>query len=229
LDQNFGLLNKTQKDYLGDVHTSSKHLLSLINDILDLSKIEAGKMEASLTQIGLKSILESALVMVKEKALKHHLHLSLKTNGLPDHIQADERKLKQIMYNLLSNAVKFTPEGGKIQVQGHLTDGLVGQDFKPTDGLEAPITGNTSEKTYQPKWIEIAVSDTGIGIEPQDQERIFQPFNQVDSSAGRRYQGTGLGLPLTKRFVELHGGKIWVESDGLGKGTTFRFVLPTSC
>jgi two-component system, sensor histidine kinase and response regulator len=231
LDQNFGPLNDTQKDYLADVHTSSKHLLSLINDILDLSKIETGKMEANFTQVDLKTIIETSLIMVKEKALKHNLHLSLKTNGLPDSMQADERKMKQIMYNLLSNAVKFTPEGGKIQIYGHVIDhpvrpGTLSGDLEPTMVLEDSVTDNGSEKRYQPKWIEIAVSDTGIGLDPQDQERIFKPFSQVDSSAGRRYQGTGLGLSLTKRFVELHGGQIWVESDGRGKGATFLFVLP---
>jgi signal transduction histidine kinase len=232
LDQNFGPLNDTQKDYLADVHTSSKHLLSLINEILDLSKLEAGKMEANFTQVDLKTILETSLIMVKEKALKHNLHLSLKTNGLPDSMQADERKLKQIMYNLLSNAVKFTPEGGKIEVYGHMIDRLVhpgprSADFENTMVPKDSFAGDGPDKTHQSKWIEIAVSDTGIGLDPHDQERIFKPFSQVDSSAGRRYQGTGLGLSLTKRLVELHGGEIWVESDGRGKGTTFRFVLPT--
>jgi signal transduction histidine kinase len=230
-DKKIGELNKVQEEYLGDVLESSKHLLSLINDILDLSKIEAGKMELDISQVDLHGLLNNSLKLVKEKAMAHGIRLSADLAKIQEVIQADERKLKQIMYNLLSNAVKFTPEGGKIQIYGHVIDRLVRPgkrypNFEPTGGFENGTADNGAKGTAPSKWIEIAVSDTGIGLEPQDQEHIFKPFIQVDSSAGRRYQGTGLGLSLTKCFVELHGGQIWVESDGRGKGATFSFVLP---
>ena len=213
LDKNFGELNEAQEEYLGDVHHSSKHLLSLISDILDLSKVEAGKLELEPSDVNLKMLLENSLVMVKEKAFKHGIQLLLDTDGIPDNIMADERKLKQIMYNLLSNAVKFTPDGGKIQVSA---DRLLDSDMK-TRGLPEEQQGD---------WVEVSVCDTGIGLKKENLERIFNAFEQVESSASKRFQGTGLGLSLTKRLVELHGGKISAESQGEGKGSTFRFVIP---
>jgi signal transduction histidine kinase len=212
LDENFGKLNQVQTEYLSDVHSSASHLLSLINDILDLSKIEAGKYELEPSSVNLKDLLENSLTMVKEKALKHGIMLSKHFRDLPDSITADERKLKQIMYNLLSNAVKFTPDGGSVSVKALSSDdshGDIGNKHKaPTDG------------------IVIRVSDTGIGLKSDDLKRIFNSFEQVENSASRNFQGTGLGLSLTKKLVELHGGKIWVESGGVGKGTTFSFTIP---
>ena len=213
LDKNFGELNEAQEEYLGDVHHSSKHLLSLISDILDLSKVEAGKLELEPSDVNLKMLLENSLVMVKEKAFKHGIQLLLDTDGIPETIMADERKLKQITYNLLSNAVKFTPDGGKVQVSA---DRLLDSDMK-TRGLPEEQEGD---------WVEVSVRDTGIGLKKEDLHRIFNAFEQVESSASRRFQGTGLGLSLTKRLVELHGGKISAESQGEGKGSTFRFVIP---
>jgi signal transduction histidine kinase len=204
VDKKCGDLNETQTEYLKDVLQSSSHLLSLINDILDLSKVEAGKMELSLGEVHLENLLSSSLLMVKEKAQKHRIQLSRDLNGCPEKIQADERKLKQILYNLLSNAVKFTPEGGSVRVG-------VCRVNEISSG----------------KGVEFSVTDTGIGIKPEDQERIFAPFEQVENSSSRRYQGTGLGLSLTKRLVDLHGGQIWVESEGEGKGTKFSFIIPT--
>ncbi|MBT8358381.1 MAG: hypothetical protein KJO61_11485, partial [Deltaproteobacteria bacterium] len=213
LDENFGKLNQIQAEYLSDVHASGSHLLSLINDILDLSKIEAGKIELELTSVNLKELLEKSLTMVKEKALKHGITLSKQFRDLPDTINADERKLKQIMYNLLSNAVKFTPDGGRISVRAlsyhDSPDDLDNKHKTTTDG------------------IEISVTDTGIGLNPLDLIRIFDSFEQVENSASRNFQGTGLGLSLTKKLVELHGGQIWAQSEGEGKGATFSFCIPS--
>jgi signal transduction histidine kinase len=221
-----GDLNAEQEEYLNDVLQSSRHLLSLINDILDLSKVEAGRLELQVNEIGLRELLEGSLAMVKEKALKHRVRLLTDTDGFPEVIQADERKLKQILYNLLSNAMKFTPEGGSVTLSSRylsFCDGQwitrQGQAFRLFSDREAPRMDGKG-------LIEIAVQDTGIGIKKEDLERIFRAFEQGDNSASRRYQGTGLGLSLTKRLVELHGGRIWAESEGEGKGSTFRFVIP---
>ncbi len=199
-EQYFGELNEKQAEYVKDILESSKHLLSLINDILDLSKVEAGRTELQLSRVSIKDLLESSLIMIKEKALKHNISLDLHIpQGLSDfELRADERKLKQIMFNLLSNAAKFTPDGGAIAVEARKKGG----------GLI------------------ISVSDTGIGIASEDQERIFEEFYQASGGILDKTPGTGLGLALAKKFVELHGGRIWVESDGIGKGSRFSFMLP---
>ncbi|MBM3299870.1 MAG: response regulator, partial [Deltaproteobacteria bacterium] len=200
LEEAAGPLNEDQSSYVSDVLDGGRHLLDLINSILDLAKVEAGKMELQLSRVSIADLLENGLVMIKERAIRHRLKLDLliedEIRGLE--IQADEVKLKQIVFNLLSNAAKFTHDGGAIQVQ-------------------AEKIGET---------IQVSVSDTGVGLEREDRERIFTMFEQVDSSYSRRQQGTGLGLALTRRLVELHGGRIWVESEGRGKGSSFRFVIP---
>ena len=203
-DRYFGELNEKQADYIQDILGSGKHLLSLISDILDLSKIEAGKVEFEPSKVNIKDLLDNSLVMIKEKAHKHRIGLDIK---IPEEmsdleIQADERKLKQIMFNLLSNAVKFTPDGGKISMTAQST--IINQQSS----------------------IQISVADTGIGISPEDHEKIFDEFYQVKGDMKDKTPGTGLGLPLTKRLVEMHGGRIWVESEGEGKGSTFSFVIP---
>ena len=152
--------------------------------------------------------------MIKEKALNHGIKIATEFNGLPEYIQTDERKLKQILYNLLSNAVKFTPDNGHIL----LTAKRVSNTDKQFHALSA--SGNN--------YIQISVQDSGIGIKKEDLDRILQPFEQVDNTASRRFQGTGLGLSLTKNLVELHQGKIWAESEGEGKGATFSFCIPVS-
>jgi signal transduction histidine kinase len=231
LDKRCGELNQLQEEYLGDVHQSSEHLLSLINDILDLSKVEAGKLELEISDIDVRQILKNSLVMVKEKAMKHRVGLLTHMDSIPLTIRADERKLKQIIYNLLSNAVKFTPDGGEISLKARTVDCAVRPAARWNDpgylkiiqeGPEASDFGTMKRS----KCIEISVADNGIGIKPQDRERIFKPFEQADGSASRKYQGTGLGLSLTKKLVELHGGRIWVVSEGEGKGTVFSFVIP---
>ena len=211
IDKNFGELNATQEEYLNDVHNSSQHLLALINDILDLSKIEADKVMLALTPVALRPLLENSLVLIKEKAMQHQITLSTDINGVPDHITADSRRLKQILYNLLSNAIKFTPDGGEIVLAASVCNTA---SVNPAD---------TSTSTAM---LEIRVTDTGIGIPAEHIERIFDPFEQIDSSADRIYDGTGLGLSLTRRLVELHGGRIWAESPGLQKGSTFTITLP---
>jgi PAS domain S-box-containing protein len=196
----FGDLNEKQMEYVTDVLESGQLLLSLINDILDLSKIEAGKMELELSKGKIKELVEGSLVMIKEKALVHGISLDFHTTenleGLE--IKADMRKLKQVMFNLLSNAAKFTPDGGTIKVEAKM-------------GAKELI---------------VSVSDTGIGIAPDEQEKIFEEFYQSGSTIVDKTPGTGLGLSLTRRMVEMHGGRIWVESEGLNKGSRFTFTVP---
>jgi signal transduction histidine kinase len=224
VDKHFGDLNAEQEEYLTDVLHSSHHLLSLINDILDLSKVEAGKMELKRKEVELRTILEHSLIMIKEKALKHGIQLSTRIDGIPDFIQADERKLKQIIYNLLSNAVKFTPDGGKICLSADL---VISRSLPRGIVSALGASGDHGQKDGgEPKFVQISVLDTGIGLKKEDMERIFAPFEQVEGPSNRKHQGTGLGLSLTRSFVELHDGTIWAESEGEGKGSAFRFVIP---
>lgn len=204
VDKTFGELNDRQEKYVGNVLNSGRHLLQLINDILDLSKIEAGRMELELVSLSVAGTIGDVATIVKSLAAKKHITLGVEIDpGLPLAV-ADESKFKQILYNLLSNAIKFTPDGGLVTVSARLVK------TEPGRGL-----------------VRIAIADTGIGIKPADQSRIFGEFEQVDSSYGRQQQGTGLGLALTQRFVELHRGRIWVESEGIeGEGSTFIFELP---
>jgi signal transduction histidine kinase len=222
VDRQCGDLNKVQEEYLKDVLLSSRDLQSLINDILDFSKLEAGKLDLEVGDIHLRRLLEGSLDKVKEKALKHRIRLFTEMNGIPEVIQGDERKLKQILYNLLSNAVKFTPDGGVVTLAACR---LFFQDaqWRSEDGRVEPIPLVPSAAG---EWVKFSVRDTGIGLKAEDLERVFAPFEQADNSVSRKYQGTGLGLSLTKRLVELHGGKIWAESQGLGMGSVFQYLLP---
>ena len=193
----FGEVNEKQAEYLQDILSSGRHLLSLINDILDLSKVEAGRLELELGRFHLPTALDNALTLVRERATRHGITLTQTVDERVGDIVADERKVKQILLNLLSNAVKFTPEGGRVGLTATAADGV----------------------------ITIAVSDTGIGIAPEDQAAIFEEFRQVGRDDARKQEGTGLGLTLAKKFVELHGGRIWVQSQ-VGQGSTFSFTLP---
>jgi CheY-like chemotaxis protein len=208
-DQTFGELNSKQLKYSHNILNSGRHLLQLINDILDLSKVEAGRLEVARTAFPPAKALREVQTIVKALAHKKTIALDFQVaDDLPP-LLADEGKFKQIMYNLLSNAIKFTPDRGRVTVTASLIHTPAVAPAQPAESLK------------------ISVSDTGIGIQPQDHERIFIEFEQVDSSYGRQQQGTGLGLALTKRLIELHGGKIWVESEGIeSKGSTFTFVLP---
>ena len=192
----FGELNEKQEEYLKDIYASGTHLLSLINDILDLSKIEAGRMELELTDFHLPTAIDNALMLVRERAGRRSITLQTSVDERLGQIQADERKIRQVVLNLLSNAIKFTPEGGRIDVGAVLKDGTV----------------------------EISVSDTGIGIAPDDQEAVFEEFRQV-GTADKKAEGTGLGLTLCRKFIELHGGRIWVKSQ-VGASSAFTFTIP---
>jgi signal transduction histidine kinase len=192
----FGEINEKQAEYIGDILQSGQHLLSLINDILDLSKIEAGRMELELSDIDLPSTIENTLILVRERALRRGIALALAVDERLGKIRADERKVKQVLLNLLSNALKFTPEGGKIEVRAAVNNGMA----------------------------QIAVADTGDGIAPEEQEAVFEEFRQVGTPS-KKVEGTGLGLAISRKFIELHGGKIWVDSQ-VGKGSTFAFTLP---
>ena len=193
----FGELNEKQAEYTEDILSSGRHLLSLINEILDLSKVEAGRMELEVATFDLPLAIDNARTFVRERATKHGINLDVTIDERLGEFVGDERKIKQILLNLLSNAVKFTPEGGRI-------------------GINARQANDS---------VEISVSDTGIGISPEDQAKVFEEFRQVGGDYAHKREGTGLGLTLAKKFVELHGGKIWVDSE-VGKGSTFSFTLP---
>ena len=197
LDRMFGELTPKQEEYLQDILTSGRHLLSLINDILDLAKIEAGRMELEVTDFHLPQAIDNAITLIRERAARRAIALEVEVDPRLGDIKGDERKVKQVLLNLLSNAVKFTREGGRVSVHAGLADGFA----------------------------EISVIDTGVGIAPEDHEAVFEEFRQVGSDYAKKHEGTGLGLTLSRRFVELHGGKIWVKSQ-LNQGATFTFTLP---
>ncbi len=198
-EQMFGELNPKQLEYMDDIRTSGRHLLALINDILDLSKVEAGRMELVLSQFSLHEVIESGLTMVRERAAREGIEVTVDLQLDDSVIEADERKIKQVLFNLLSNAVKFTPPGGHVTVKARV----------------------------DAENVSISVRDSGVGIAKQDQARIFEAFQQVERGPNRAQEGTGLGLGLARRFVELHGGTISVESE-LGQGSTFTVRLPAS-
>jgi signal transduction histidine kinase/HAMP domain-containing protein len=197
LERMFGEINPKQEEYLQDILTSGRHLLSLINDILDLAKIEAGRMELEVTEFHLPQAIDNSVTLVRERAARRAITLEVAIDPQLGEIKGDERKVKQVMLNLLSNAIKFTPEGGRVDVHAGLVDGVA----------------------------EISVIDTGVGIAPEDHEAVFEEFRQVGTDYAKKHEGTGLGLTLCRRFVELHGGKIWVKSQ-VGQGATFTFTLP---
>ncbi|MGB5984775.1 MAG: ATP-binding protein, partial [Desulfobacterales bacterium] len=231
LTQQFGKLNEIQAEYLGDVRGSSKHLLSLINDILDLSKIEAGKVKFEPDRVDIQKLLENSLFMVKEKALKHNIQLSLEASDLPDRIIADERLLKQVLYNLLGNAVKFTPDQGRITLGARQSVCYIRSAKRKDDPCRHYIVALNTPNPQIPQGkkqncLEVSVKDSGIGIAPEHLSHVFNRFDQVESAINRQFEGTGLGLALAKNFIELHGGRIWAESDGDSHGSTFHFVIP---
>jgi PAS domain S-box-containing protein len=197
--QTAGPLTEKQARYVNNILVSGQHLLSLINDILDLSKVEAGKIELQPEPFALPEALAGLLTDIRPQAKAKRVEVQLETDNAPPVLTADPVRFKQILLNLLSNAVKFTPDGGKVTVSAR----------PPQDGF-----------------VEIAVSDTGIGIKAEDLPRLFQPFTQLEAASTKRYQGTGLGLALTKKLVELHGGTIAVSSEGSGRGTIFSVRLP---
>jgi signal transduction histidine kinase len=195
-EEMFGEVNEKQAEYLDDIISSGNHLLALINDILDLSKVEAGQVELEVAPFSLREALERGVVMVRERATKDAVRVALATDPEVDVVEGDERRIRQVIFNLLSNAVKFTPAGGAVDVSAVRADGEV----------------------------RVSVTDSGPGIAPEDQDRIFEAFQQTDAGIEQR-EGTGLGLAVSKRLIEFHGGRIWVEST-LGNGSTFVFTLP---
>src|SRR2546421_6549861 len=196
-DGTFGSLNDRQQRYVGNVLESGQHLLGLVNDILDISKVEAGRMELHSEDLDLHALLAEVQQTMLPLAQRKGVDLRVEPGEETPLLSADRGRLVQILYNLLSNAIKFTPAGGTVRVSCQA----------------------------QPDMVALAVTDTGIGIAPEDQARIFEEFQQVDSSVGRTHQGTGLGLALTRRLVELHGGTIAVHSTP-GQGSTFTVLLP---
>jgi signal transduction histidine kinase len=195
-DEMVGSVNEKQAEYLDDIISSGNHLLSLINDVLDLSKVEAGQVELDVHPFSLREALERGVVMVRERATEDGVRVAFTADPEIDVVDGDERRIKQVIFNLLSNAVKFTPAGGSVDVSATRANGEV----------------------------RVSVVDTGPGIAPEDFERIFEEFRQTESGV-EQHEGTGLGLALAKRFVELHGGRIWLESE-VGRGSTFTFALP---
>jgi signal transduction histidine kinase len=197
LERMFGQINDKQDEYLQDILSSGRHLLSLINDILDLAKIEAGRMDLEVADFHLPQAIDNAITLVKERAARRAIVLQASVDPRLGEIKGDERKVKQVLLNLLSNAIKFTPEGGRVDVN-------------------AALAGDVAE---------VSVTDTGVGIAAEDHEAVFEEFRQVGTDYAKKHEGTGLGLTLSRRFVELHGGRIWVKSE-LGQGATFTFTLP---
>jgi PAS domain S-box-containing protein len=200
IDGKAGALNDNQREFLGDILTSGQHLLQLINDVLDLAKIEAGKMELDLETFPLRKVIDEVCAIMRPTALKRRILINIEQTSPVETVTLDQRKFKQVLYNLLSNAVKFSPDHGKVSI-------IFGAD------------GN--------QHLQLAVQDSGIGIKPEDMARLFHEFEQLDSGAARRFPGTGLGLALTKRIIDLHSGSIAVHSEP-NKGSTFTVVLPTS-
>jgi signal transduction histidine kinase len=194
----FGEVNAKQEEYLEDILTSANHLLALINDVLDLSKVEAGQVQLELAPFSLEDALERGVSMVREQATKNGVQVMLHANGGVGIVTGDERRVRQVIFNLLSNAVKFTSTGGSVDVTATRANGEV----------------------------RVSVADTGSGIDADDLDRIFEEFQQTEAGA-RQHEGTGLGLALSRRFVEMHGGRIWCDSE-VGKGSTFVFTLPAA-
>jgi signal transduction histidine kinase len=214
-EQYFGPLVDKQQEYVDDILESGRHLLSLINDILDLSRVESGKTELELSRVSVSDLIDNSLMMIKEKSAKHGITLKkeLTRKIRETEIIADQRRLKQILYNLLSNAAKFTPDGGTITIRADQGREKTHAGFET--GMNEPC-------------VEISVTDTGPGIDPAYHEKVFEPFFQINRTRQGKNPGTGLGLSLTRDLVMLHRGKIFLASEGQGKGSTFSVVIPVT-
>ena len=199
LERNFGELNQKQEEYIKDVLEAGEHLLLLINDILDLARVESGQMIFEPSEFSVRDIVEQSITMVKERALRHYINLSEVISPDVATVYADERKLKQVIYNLLTNAIKFTPDNGSVSLIVSKAD----------------------------KDVMFTVEDTGIGIPEEAMSKLFYPFSQIRLSHPSIHEGTGLGLSIVKAIIELHGGKLWVESK-VGKGSRFSFTIPAN-
>lgn len=219
----YGPVNERHREYLNDIMVSGENLLGLINDILDLSKIESGSMNLEPREFSLRELIKSSAGMFKEKMVKHTIRLDYGMEEGLNEIVADQRKLKQIMVNLLSNAIKFTPDGGGIRITARRVPSTEFAVRSEGYGKSSEPRTQCSERNTD--FLEISVEDTGIGIGQEDIPKLFQSFQQLESPYQKKYGGTGLGLFLTKRLVELHGGRIRVESEK-GKGAKFTFSIP---
>ena len=197
LTQNFGHFSEKQLKYIGNISTSGKHLLTLINDILDLSKVESGKMELQPEKFSVSTAISEVKTILSPQAYKKNIVMHFNISEELNTVIADKSKFKQILYNLMGNSIKFTPEGRSVAVEA------------------SPLR----------EYLKISVIDTGIGIPKENMNDLFKPFVQLDSTASRKYEGTGLGLAIVKRLVKLHGGNVWVSSE-YGKGSTFSFTIP---
>jgi signal transduction histidine kinase/DNA-binding response OmpR family regulator len=218
-----GPLTERQSRYVSNIWQSGKHLLQVINDILDLSKVEAGKLTMAAEALPVVMILEDILTIARVLAHKKDQMVEADVEPRLPPLRADPVRLKQILFNLLNNAVKFTPDGGRITLTARRVAGSGGQPAdvsKPMDRMMIPPIDGPNE------WLEIKVQDTGVGIRPEDLPRLFQEFTQLESTQDQRHEGAGLGLALTRRLVDMHGGRIWAESEGAGKGSTFTVRLP---
>ncbi len=216
-----GTLTDQQRGFIGDIFSSGKHLLSLINDILDLSKVEAGKMMLDLEAVQVRSLFVNSLSIIREKAAARHIRLEMHVSEALGTMSADARKVKQVVYNLLSNAVKFTVDGGAVTLRVDLVPrAAVGRLSGPWVGRAFPLAENSFTE-----FLEVSVTDSGIGISADGLEHLFQPFSQIDSGLARKFEGTGLGLAMVKILTELHGGAVAVES-AAGEGSRFTAWLP---
>jgi signal transduction histidine kinase len=216
-----GKLTDKQKDCAAAIYKSGKHLLSLVNDILDLSKVEAGKLELEMSSFMLGEVVDASVSLLKEKAFKHNIKLVSEIGDAANaSLRADMRKLKQIMFNLLSNALKFTSAGGSVRIEARRFK------FGDAAGPEPPEGWADINQAWEGDFIEVSVTDTGIGIQAEDMPKLFKAFSQIESPYTKTHEGTGLGLALCKRLVELHGGWIRAESE-FGKGSRFAFAIPT--
>jgi PAS domain S-box-containing protein len=216
-----GDLTDKQRGFIGDIFSSGKHLLSLINDILDLSKVEAGKMLLDIESVQVSSLLANSLSIIKGKAASRHINLVLDASDELDSIRADGRKVKQIVYNLLSNAVKFSADGGEVTLHAR----RVPRAEVAQPSCAWPCRSFPLAESEFAEFLEISVSDTGIGISPEGLEQLFKPFSQIDSSLARKFEGSGLGLNMVKLLAELHGGGVSAES-AVGEGSRFTVWLP---
>lgn len=201
-DELAGPVNKEQREYLNDILESGRHLLTIINELLDLAKIESGKIELDYTEVDVTELVDKSVLIFKERSLQHNIPIEVSLSPEVETVECDFTRLRQIIINLLGNALKFTFDGGHVAVGACI------------------INDDEGEKS-----LLVSVKDTGIGIKPEDQEKLFRPFAQLEPSLTKKYEGTGLGLVLSKNLVELHGGKIWIESSE-GKGSTFSFTVP---
>lgn len=223
LDKQMGDLNESQEEYVRDIHESGRHLLNLINEVLDLAKVESGTMELQRAPVSVGATCNDSLVMVRQKALSHGINLQCKVDEMPQSLSLDERKLKQVLFNLLSNAVKFTPDRGTVTMRARLEAEAPQSSAGSAPGRPTP----DFPPEVQRRWLVVEVEDSGIGIEPTLIETLFDPFEQIDGAAVDGTVGTGLGLPLSRSIAELHGGTLNGFSEGQGKGARFTAILPT--